>query len=131
MVRSPSIIVDDEDVRREAVVYVEGLGAHAIGPRSRNEAMALLDTTACSVDVILSAPRLRAEGSLGVLRLARQRRASKTKEPTMYLMTGHLDPTAAARSGMAMTTRGLIAEPVGFVTLRAIMSFKAGGSGGA
>ncbi|WP_426254861.1 response regulator [Sphingomonas sp. DC2300-3] len=124
------IIEDDDDLRHELVELVEALGGHAIGARSGHEALVLLDAT-CSVDVILCDLRLKAESGLDVLRMLRHRRSTSTTEPTMYLMTGHLDLTAAALSDIATTTSGLFTKPLRTATLRAIVTGQTGSTGDA
>lgn len=49
----------------------------------------------------------------------------------MYLMTGHLDLTAAALSDIATTTSGLFTKPLRTATLRALVASQIGSTGNA
>ncbi|RTL16368.1 MAG: response regulator [Sphingomonadaceae bacterium] len=131
MMRHLLIIEDDDDLRTELIELIEALGARAIGARSGEEALTALDTASCSVDVILCDLRLKAESGLDVLRMLRHRRSTSMTEPTMYLMTGHLDLTAAALSDIATTTSGLFTKPLRTATLRALVASQIGSTGNA
>lgn len=111
------IIEDDHDLRQELVELIESFGAIALSAASSEESLAAFDAT---VDVILCDYKLKAETGLDVVKCLRSH--AGWRNPTVYLMTGHLDLTEAARREIAMLTEGLFMKPIRAKDLRGMIS---------
>ncbi|TKD51591.1 response regulator [Sphingomonas baiyangensis] len=113
------IIEDDEALRGELVELFGALGATAIGVRDGAGAEAACCEQA--FDLVLCDYKLERENGLDVLRgLARC--APHALEADIYLMTGHLDLTRAAREEIACSTKGLLMKPVRAAMLRQLVA---------
>lgn len=112
------IIEDDSELREELVEMATALGAVVFGARNGAEARA-----ACSapLDVILCDYKLGAENGLDVLRSLRNSPCFATSPPAIYLMTGHLDLTSAARQEIETATQGLFMKPLRAAVVRGIV----------
>ncbi len=112
------IIEDDSELREELVELATTLGARVVGARNGAEAMA-----ACTgeIDVILCDYKLGVENGLDVLRALREARCFDPERAAIYLMTGHLDLTFAARQEIESATRGLFMKPLRPAVVRGII----------
>lgn len=113
------IIEDDEALRGELVELFGALGAAAIGVRDGAGA----EDACCgqTFDLVLCDYKLERENGLDVLR-ALARRAPAALAADIYLMTGHLDLTRAAREEIATSTKGLLMKPVRAAMLRQLVA---------
>lgn len=117
------IIEDDEALRGELVELFGALGAAATGVRDGVGA-----EHACraqTFDLVLCDYKLERENGLDVLRTL-ARGAPQALEADIYLMTGHLDLTRAAREEIAASTKGLLMKPVRAAMLRQLVAASVG-----
>ncbi|WP_294263341.1 response regulator [uncultured Sphingomonas sp.] len=117
------IIEDDEALRGELVELFGALGAAATGVRDGAGA-----EHACrgqAFDLVLCDYKLERENGLDVLRTL-ARGAPQALDADIYLMTGHLDLTRAAREEIAASTKGLLMKPVRAAMLRQLVAASVG-----
>lgn len=119
------IIEDDEALRGELVELFGALGAAAIGVC--DGAGAEMACREQSFDLVLCDYKLERENGLDVLR-GLARRAPRALDADIYLMTGHLDLTRAAREEIATSTKGLLMKPVRATMLRQLVEASSGRS---
>lgn len=101
------IIEDDVDLRCELAELIESFGASALTASSSDECSAVFDD---SVDVIICDYKLKSETGLDVLKSLRKR--ANWHHPLVYLMTGHLDLTEAARQEIMTISQGFFMKPI-------------------
>ncbi|MFS0737422.1 response regulator [Sphingomonas sp. 1P06PA] len=109
------IIEDDRALRDELVELAGALGAAVIGVANGDDARRACEQMPFSL--ILCDYKLQAETGLEVLKTLRLRHQS-APPPIIYLMTGHLDLTTAARQQIDDATDGLLMKPVRSSELR-------------
>lgn len=112
------IIEDDCELREELVEMARALGADVTGAGNGAEARVACGTP---LDVILCDYKLGSENGLDVLRSLRDYPAFDGIAPAIYLMTGHLDLTFAARREIETATRGLFMKPLRAAIVRSIV----------
>ncbi len=117
------IIEDDEALRGELVELFGALGAAATGVR--DGAGAEHACRAQAFDLVLCDYKLERENGLDVLRTL-ARGAPQALDADIYLMTGHLDLTRAAREEIASSTKGLLMKPVRAAMLRQLVAASMG-----
>ena len=112
------IIEDDDALREELVDLLETWGFDAVSVATGEAARAAGDGPYA---VVLCDYKLRTENGLDVLRSLKLRGCGDAPTPRVYLMTGHLDLTAAARDEIATLSLGLLLKPLSAGALRAIV----------
>lgn len=113
------IIEDDDALREELVDLLETWGFDAVSVAT-GEAARTANTG--SFDVVLCDYRLRTENGLDILRSLELKRSGTAPEPRIFLMTGHLELTAEARSEMEAQGFGLLRKPLSGAALRAAIT---------
>lgn len=118
---TPNILIveDDDALRGELVELLKALGAMAIGVPDGAQAMHAWKLQ--PFDLVLCDYKLRAESGLDVLR-ALGDLANAPAADHCYLMTAHVDLTAAAQRDIASITTGLLHKPIDAKTLRRIVA---------
>jgi CheY-like chemotaxis protein len=112
------IIEDDDALREELVDLLEGWGFAVTSVASGRGARALGGT----FDIILCDYKLEHENGLDVLRSLPVMANATAVRPRAYLMTGHLDLTAASRHEIATLGLGLLLKPVSARMLQQLMA---------
>jgi DNA-binding NtrC family response regulator len=120
-VHTPNILIveDDDALRGELVELLKALGALAIGVADGAQAI-----HACHLqpfDLVLCDYKLRAENGLDVLK-ALGDVATPPAADHCYLMTAHVDLTAAAQQDIESSTAGLLHKPIAAAMLRRIVA---------
>lgn len=116
------IIEDEDELRCELVELFCALGARAVGAHDGYSAASACKTHV--FDLVLCDYKLRIDNGLNVLKSI-VAQCHEVAVPYVYLMTGHLDLTLAARAEIATATNGLLMKPLSAAVLRDLMA-KAG-----
>lgn len=112
------IIEDDDALREELVDLLEGWGFAVTGVASGRSARSLAEP----FDIILCDYKLDQENGIDVLRSLPALANAAGRRPRAYLMTGHLDLTAASRHEIATLGLGLLLKPVSARMLQQLMA---------
>ena len=116
------IIEDEDELRCELVELFCALGATATGVHDGRSASFACQSQA--FDLVLCDYKLRVDNGLQVLKSI-VAQYHEVAVPSVYLMTGHLDLTMAARAEIETSTDGLLMKPLSAAVLRDLMA-KAG-----
>lgn len=112
------IIEDDHALRDELIELATALGAQVTGAATGDDARRAC--AAMRFALILCDYKLQSETGLEVLRMLELGEADQGR-PAIYLMTGHLDLTTAARRQIEDSTDGLLMKPVRSAELRRLI----------
>lgn len=120
-VHTPHILIveDDDALRGELVDLLRAFGAQAVGVADGAGAVDACDLQ--PFDMVLCDYKLRAESGLDVLK-ALGDRAMAPAAANCYLMTAHVDLTAAAQQDIESSTAGLLHKPIAAAMLRRIVA---------